>query len=127
MTKIEIINYVKTWFETHPRSVVENDNADPNEKTSCVYNGPNGEKCAFALFVKDSYILEENQQATECLERYGVDILKDEVKNHEGIFWNDIQWFHDHDNNWIKTDTGNILTENGVNIYKYLLENYKES
>lgn len=99
---------------------VEFYSADPVNRRSigdrnCLYNGPDGKRCAFSRYVKDEYVpqMAEYCSAGESYNRLKFDI-KDEVMKpgYEGLdihFWNQLQKIHDFSDNWNSTgltDTG---------------------
>jgi hypothetical protein len=131
-TKTEIISFIRKWFETHPRSIRNNTSC----LNSCLYNGPDNSHCAVAVCLKDPSIIkpeDEGEPASFILVKYGSSILKDEFSlHHHNLgqddldFWNEVQDFHDITSHWIKTETGNILTEKGMHYYNYLLIKWKD-
>lgn len=124
-TKIQIIQEVKEHFENNPRSLRASQ-VNPDWGPSCVYNGLNGEHCAFAIFVKDKYKPNldayEGFGASQVIDNLGFDIIKDEYKIENSDFWDDIQSFHDNKNYW----EDNSLTEKGIKYYNELISKYRD-
>jgi hypothetical protein len=56
----------------------------------------------------------------------GEEILKQEARGYGLYFWNDLQIFHDSDDFWEATETGNILTDHGIRKYEKLLREYQD-
>lgn len=93
LTPIQVIDLVVETYVKHP----ENRSTAPvNEgKYSCLYNGPEGKHCAFAMFVANPEVLHETERAPYQLEKKPV-ILKPEVAHITcPKFWGDVQCIHD--------------------------------
>ena len=114
MTKLEIIDFVVTHFTTHDRSFV------PIQ--GCVYNGQNGEHCAFALMCEQPESLPEGRCASACLS-HGV-ILKPQFVGFKDTFYDDIQLLHDRDYFWISLK-GEGLSAVGLEHVATLKKQYK--
>jgi hypothetical protein len=102
-SKDEIVDYVVEHFSNNPRSISGNG--------KCLYNGPSGSCCAFALCVNEDdrdQLLEYNAASYQLM-KFGDKILKDEFKGHGPGFWDSVQDLHDSSANW----SGNELTETG--------------
>lgn len=95
-TKHEIIDEIAGHYSLKNRSV--------DGINSCVYNGPNGELCAFAYMCLNPASLTEGQDAEDMIMIRGQDILKEEYRGHPQHFYLDIQSLHDAKENW--TDVG---------------------
>jgi len=114
MTKLEIISFIVTHFTTHNRSI------DPIE--ACLYNGPNGEHCAFALMCEQPKLLPEGITVTQCL-HHGA-ILKPEFAGFKDTFYNDIQLLHDF-KSYLISEKGEGLSDKGLVFVAELKEKYK--
>ena len=106
MTIEDIVNETIEFYQTHPRSV-----GTYNGGISCMYLGPNGDRCAFSRCCVDSpqvnqlLIKSENDRAEWCLnvaDADNIQILKDEYIDHvyNSKFWNSLQSLHDSDSIW---------------------------
>ena len=96
LSAIEIIDETVEFYENNPRSL----NPSPRsmfDPTTCLYNGPNGEACAFARCVLPEHRkkLEEGKGCQNILNSYGDDILKEQYRGHHPGFWVNIQALHD--------------------------------
>lgn len=105
MTTHEIIDEVASFYNNKNRSVAS------QESSYCLYNGPDGKKCAFARMCINPGNLLENINARVILEEQGQGILKPEYRGYHPQFYRDVQSLHDNSINW--TDDG--LSENGKN------------
>lgn len=79
LSAIEIIDETVEFYENNPRSL----NPNPKgEADRCLYNGPNGEACAFARCVADEYRekLEEGKGSYYHLELFGDKLFKEQYK-----------------------------------------------
>jgi hypothetical protein len=118
-TKVEIINYIREYFESHPRAI---------SNGRCVYIDDNGNMCAHSICIQTDFNREEinyGSTAKVVIKLYGDKIHKEEFQGHSIAFWRDIQKFHDYSDNWIETNNGNTLTEVGMNYYLKLIDLYK--
>ena len=116
MTPNQIIDHVVEYYKTNSRSI--NDNGD------CVYNGPDGAMCGFAILCENPKELPEDDIAYNLV-HYGEVKLKPEFSGQSADFYCDIQSLHDCENYWIKTPEGNELTESGIIRVNKLKETYK--
>lgn len=100
MTEIEVIDFTVEHFQNNPRSLGSYKNIVTGlEISGCVYNGENGEHCAFALFCENPKDLIEGRRASMLL----IDEtarLKPEVSHIRDKFWSDLQGLHDSDEYW---------------------------
>ena len=129
MTRAEVIKETREFYENNPRSVV----VGRVGRTTCRYNGPNGEHCAFARYVKDPSKLRELCSADWFFEHNPdtdkwalmTDIeFKEEVESiMDPPFWKQLQYFHDNSYNWGKDGT---LTSAGELVYNNLLKKFGE-
>ena len=114
MTKLEIIDFVVNHFTTHDRSISANGD--------CLYNGPNGEHCAFALMCEHPELLTEGQATKYCLMDGAV--LKPEFSGFKDTFYDDIQLLHDRDYFWISLK-GEGLSDKGLKHVATLKKQHK--
>lgn len=65
--------------------------------SDCLYNGPNGSKCAFAKACRPEVVLSENRGAAITLTAMGYNILTDEAKELTlgKLEWGCVQQLHD--------------------------------
>jgi hypothetical protein len=118
-TKKEIIDETAAFYNLTNRSV---------ERKNCKYNGPDGNKCAFARVCSDQglkLLIEGNRAEPNLLSFSEKKLLKPEYlgNNHgQGLsnFWNEIQALHDEESNW--TETG--LSEKGESVVEKLHYNW---
>lgn len=96
MTTHEIIDYIAGYYNLDNRST-------DAPKIMCVYNGPDGKHCAFALMCIDSTLLEEGKNASAILRLNSDSILKPEFRGYSPEFYDDVQRLHDCSENWTKT------------------------
>jgi hypothetical protein len=111
LTKIQIIDKTVEFYSNNPRSLSIN-------SSQCLYNGPNGEKCAFSRCCTEDSSFNEGessnlQDGANLLPQYS------HIPYHDQ-FWMDLQEFHDTEANW---DKG--LTDTGLNRLNKLKEKYK--
>lgn len=119
------VEFVINHFKTNPRSM--NPNYDVSSPR-CLYKGPNGERCAFAICCNPKVELQENVPAYTILSYKGFDILLPEFAIKNSHFWSDIQYLHDCDDFWTPNDLGgNDLTEDGLIQVKTILSKYGET
>jgi hypothetical protein len=117
-SKVEILNYVKQYFETHQRAVVG---------TECCYLTDTGLMCSHSICLNDDFDRSKILSAVsadELIDFYGDQIHKPEFRGHSKDFWLSIQRFHDEDSLWKAFSGGNILTEFGRDRYNMLLEKF---
>lgn len=130
-TKVEIINETAANYTLNNRSI--------SDGGRCLYQGPNGERCALArcmmepITVKEDLIVHTTQDSKYgCMEVYGnhpfedelvpLDtLLKEEYRGHIPEFWVDIQTLHDSSWNW----TAEGLSDEGKETVQELLEKYQ--
>jgi hypothetical protein len=101
LSAIEIIDETVEFYENNSRSL----NPTPKDaEYGCLYNGPNGEVCAFARCVLPEYRdkLEEGKNAYRHLveKGYGDDMLMEQYRGHCYVFWNNLQNLHDSNEFW---------------------------
>lgn len=122
MTKIEIIedivnHYSKDYFNlraTNGLGVLE----------SCVYLANNGNMCAVGRYLKEPEKFKTVTLPADLLiKKYSNNILKDNVKDHNPLFWYDMQKLHDNDYFWNKVDKS--LSDIGFKYVNILKEKYK--
>lgn len=111
MTKLEIIEETTAYYsEDTSRRSIEND--------MCLYFGPNGKRCAFSRYVEPG----KEEELAKCENKLAEDISHfAKYHKEDGIFWYDLQRFHDISNNWC--DKG--LTETGKSKLEELREKYR--
>jgi hypothetical protein len=112
LTKIQIIEETISYYKINPRSLSEG-------SSQCLYNGPNGEKCAFSRCCTEDSSFNEQQSSNaqdkaKLLPQYSHIPYDDQ-------FWMDLQEFHDMEANW----DINVLTSTGLNRVNKLKEMYK--
>jgi hypothetical protein len=110
LTKIQIIEETVEFYSNNPRSL---------NSSRCLYNGPNGEKCAFSRCCTEDSSFDEGdasnvQDKAKLLPQYSHIPYDDQ-------FWMDLQEFHDITNNWRDKD----LTDIGLSCINKLKEKYK--
>jgi hypothetical protein len=126
-TKREIIEYVVEHFRTHPRSWISKENQAGEMLPYCVYNGPDGAHCAFAICCHpiDSKHDAINQDAAAVLNSnpLGLAILLPEFRHildcasvtELKSFYLNIQYLHDSTRNWTPNKAGGQdLTAAGI-------------
>ena len=96
LTAHEIIDETVEYYQNNPRSKDDN---------RCLYNGPNGEKCAFSRCCTPDSKFKEGRGSGLQVEV----ILLPQYEGQSKLFWNEIQNLHDTDNYW----DGNTLTKLG--------------
>lgn len=105
----DIIDETVKFYSKNPRSI-------SSDVGSCLYNGENGELCAFARVIKPerrTVILDEGSSCN-TLDIVHTDFLAQ--YEHIGFnrrFWRDIQRLHDYSENWIAIENGNVLSTIG--------------
>ena len=118
MTEIEIIDKTVEHFSSNPRSIGVYIDSFGEETSDCVYNGPNGEHCAFAFWCENPQDLREGYSAGVLIGD-GTAIMKTEAQGRSPFFWNQIQRLHDLNSYW--EDKGfklSILGEQFVDLLK---------
>ena len=98
LTAHEIIDETIAFYQNNPRSKSEDGNC-------CLYNGPNGEKCAFSRCCTPDSEFKEGRGSILQLNA----ILLPQYEGQSKRFWDEIQNLHDTDNYW----DGNTLTKLG--------------
>lgn len=124
LTIKQIVNDTLAFYTSNPRSV--------GEGGSCLYNGLNGEQCAFRRYVQDDkascLILIEMESCRSILDNHGFTILKPEVQwITDKEFWKLLQCLHDGSRNWNEESPQSkfrVLTSRGIKAYQELL-NFK--
>jgi hypothetical protein len=119
-TKVEILDEIVEYYTNNPRSLGER---------GCLYNGPNGEHCAFALMCIDPTKLAEKAAASSNLRARGDVILKEEYRGYEADFYDEIQSIHDAGTNWLVNEPGKPgggLSETGQRKVKLYRECYEK-
>jgi hypothetical protein len=113
LTKHQIIDETVKYYSNNPRSI--------GSDSTCVYNGPNGEKCAFSRCCTDNSEFKEGsgantQNKAVLLPQYAhYPIEKNEY------FWRRLQELHDVERYW---DKG--LTPEGMDYVKILKEKFND-
>ena len=107
----QIIDHVVNHFSKNPRSL--------DKWGSCVYNGADGSRCAFAILCSNP------EELPEGYILWDIARIKPEFDGYSKDFYRDIQRLHDRGDNWIKTETGNELTQMGIEKVKELKEKHK--
>lgn len=118
----EIIDETVEFYSNNPRSlVVEDDEEDDHlRQTRCLYNGPNGTKCAFARLVKDEFVHLLPEESC-CVVNYALicpmEHLKEEYQNHPPGFYRQLQILHDASSNWVELGDGTRkLSDRGIEL-----------
>ena len=133
MTKIEILDFVVNYYKTHPRAVIPG-------SASCTYlNQITGDRCAHSICIEDS-VLEKivadantlglyslSSGAETIIRVFGDEIHKPEFRGHDIKFWEDVQWLHDKESNWIEIADGNELSMEGSLVLSALKVKYKNN
>ena len=117
-TRVEIIEETAAFYNLNNLS-----NGDDNN--SCVYfNETTGNRCAVGRCLKtdsDAQVSEFNEDgARRLFEMLGFNILKDEYRIEDVVFWDKLQSLHDEEGNWNE----NGLTQHGIQYKNYLLKEY---
>jgi hypothetical protein len=115
LTQHDIIDETVEFYSNNPRSI------HPLTK-KCLYNGYNGEKCAFSrCCTNDSKFIEASnalgQNDAVLLPKYAHFLLNENIG-----FWSSIQSLHDNDTYWEE----NQLTDKGKNYVKDLKQQYND-
>ena len=118
LSKLEIIEETVEYYKNNPRSL--------SLSGSCLYQGEDGELCAFARVV----VPEERKYLTEneaCSMLMGIKLLPQYEKHEKDVeFWLDIQQLHDRSRNWTPNNSGgNDLTQDGKIFVNERKEKYK--
>ena len=116
MSASQIIDYVVNHFENNRRSM----GADG----FCKYNGLNGEHCAFAILCENPEGFVEGWFPGTLINKR-IAKLKPEFAGQSTYFYQDIQSLHDYNDFWIETETGNELSQDGIEKVKELKKLYK--
>lgn len=107
MTQEEIVLETIEHYRTHPRSLKLRSDCSVVE---CVYEGPNGERCAFSRCCTEDSVFHEGRY---CAHQPGAS-LKYKYHGHPWDFWIFIQELHDRSGNWQLNDQGGAdLTQQG--------------
>lgn len=121
MNKVEIINDTVNYYS-----------ADPSQRaviyyaaggSTCEYATHDGKRCAVGRYLLNPKCMPigDIETLVESGDVSDLDILLQEnVRSHSSEFWNDLQSFHDENDNWNE----NGLTSIGREIYKLLLIRY---
>lgn len=93
LTKREILEKIASTYTLETRSVYDG---------ACVYRGPEGRGCAFAMMVLPEFksLLVEGKGASYQLVAHGQGILSPEYRGHNIEFYSACQAFHDDNSNW---------------------------
>jgi|688.fasta_scaffold318869_2 hypothetical protein len=117
LTAHQIIDETVAYYQEFPRSLNgERKVANETGDILCLYNGPNGEKCAYARCCTPDSEFEEGKSAT-CQPKAK---LLPQYEGHSLSFWSGIQALHDTNCYW----DGNRLTEEGIKKVEYLKSHY---
>ncbi len=117
LTAHQIIDETVTFYHNNPRSLNgERKVANESGDILCLYNGPNGEKCAYARCCTPDSEFTEGKSAS-CQNKAK---LLPQYEGYSDSFWCGIQSLHDSDKFW----DGNRLTEDGINQVEYLKSHY---
>ena len=116
-TKADIIRETVEYYGADPsrRSVI----VDPEGGTTCVYNGPDGKRCAVARCCGDITGINEHLTSIEAIEQYGLPECR---QSSDCKFWDGLQTLHDHKQHW--TDKG--LSQEGQAYVDDLLAKFGE-
>ncbi len=117
MTKQQIILETVEFYKNNPRSMGKNN--------SCLYLGPNGEKCAFSRCCTQKSItnilVKENDTPLAFMRDINVDdILLKKYQGHDKSFWHEVQAIHDAKEFW----KGKIFLKAGRTFVNFLLKKY---
>ena len=108
LTVEQIVEETIEYYRTHSRSI------NPfSAQTECLYNGPNGERCAFSRCCIENAVskLTENKSAALIIDFHGDEILLPQYRGHNPLFWADLQSLHDINIYWVPNKYGgNDLT-----------------
>ena len=116
LTEHEIIKETIEYYTTHPRGIETN---EENELSHCVYLSDDGAMCA----VGRCLLPEIREKAKGCtggiltiIQDFGPldPLLQPQYRGHDNDFWRALQAFHDKEEYWKTTDTGNIPTHTGI-------------
>ena len=104
----EIVDYVVSYYATHPRAIVNG---------TCAYL-IEGRRCAHSICIRDSKLKAVAERhntngASTLIIAFGDAVHKEEFRGHSPRFWNMLQSFHDTNYNWEETGEGNALTGAG--------------
>ena len=121
-TYIDVIDEVVKFYGED----IDRRSIDPRNG-KCLYNGPEGRRCAFAMFCKNPHSLVEGDILLNLnprhLEESLQGLLKDDVSHLCMVdFWKDIQELHDICIYWYP---GKGLSSDGEDHVKLLKEKYK--
>lgn len=106
---MKILDDTVEYYMDHPRSVVE---------SSCKYRGPNGEVCAVGRLANEEQLreLHRNEGNSAATVAHIINMQDDKE------FLSDLQTLHDGSSNWIKTDTGQVLSYTGRSYYNLIVK-----
>lgn len=121
MTTDDVVDYVVELFGADPsrRSVARSE----SRQRSCVYNGPGGRCCAFAVFVEPELrgTLTEKTGAANNMRVAKAPLLRKQVQHiTNGAFWNLVQCLHDVTAYW--SDQG--LTQKGLEFAQHIKKEF---
>jgi hypothetical protein len=117
MSAVDVVDFVVEYFGSDPSRRSLNPHYTGQEhETRCLYRGPEGRRCAFAIFVAEDEVeaLREGRQASDNL--HGSGRLRPEVEHlaRKTEFWDRLQCLHDTKSYWNAegfTDHGKLECE----------------
>ena len=124
MTKLEIIEETANFYNLKNRASSVNSIG----RQSCVYEDAVGNKCAVGRCLIDtSYLVNiTGISVSGLVTRFSAksldELLKEEYRGHERLFWSELQSFHDNAENF----TNEGLSNQGVTRLSYLKDQFKE-
>lgn len=119
-TCAEIIDETIEFYQKNPRSI---------SKTTrdCLYNGPNGAKCAFSRLLEDSEGLWEGRNAYQTMHTNPNLKFKLGYEGKSSEFYTALQKLHDLSDYWSTDEQGNnILTSKGRQAVQEVKELFKD-
>lgn len=129
MTKVDIINETVEFYSADPKR--RSYYIDEENNPKCLYNGKNGEHCAVGRCLEDKY----HEMGSElfgnsfAIRDFFVkndcesldEMLKEQYRGHERMFWSELQRLHDNPRNWIEigiSQIGQLFVDQLINQYK---------
>lgn len=97
-----IVVETAAYYLVNPRSLETHKDYDP----SCMYYGPNGERCAASRCMREDEDVRqcvashEGGRVRDIIDDYGDEVFKSEYRGLDGDFWEAVQEIHDCDMYW---------------------------
>jgi hypothetical protein len=112
LTKIQIIEETVEFYSNNSRS-------KSKDISTCLYNGPNGEKCAFSRCCTQDSFFNEGEQSKDQIDAN----LLPQYSHipYDDQFWADLQDLHDTGDNW----RDKSLTNAGLTHLNKLKKKYR--